>query len=93
MKGGCHTGWKLQPGVSWARQLKTVLTNNGGPRCSHHQLMGIDLTGEKACGRDVKTVSAVMVLTGSEQVFETPEMGRPAIQRLWHLANNPIGRS
>ena len=46
-----------------------------GPFASEHQLMGIDLTGEKACGRDVKTVSAVMVLTGSEQVVETPEMG------------------
>ena len=37
--------------------------------------MVIDLAGVKACGRDVKTVSAVMVLTGSEQVVETPEMG------------------
>ena len=55
--------------------------------------MGIHLAGEKAGVRNIKTVCAVMVLAGSEQVVEDPGWERPVIQRIWPLANNPIGLS
>ena len=55
--------------------------------------MGIHLAAEKAGSRNIKTVCAIMVLAGSEQVVDEPGWERPAIQRIWPLANNPIGLS
>ena len=48
--------------------------------------MGIHLAGEKTGGRDIKAISAFIVLASSDQVVEAPEMGSPC-----HPEAFPIG--
>ena len=74
---GIDEGWLPHRLETAARAELSQAAEHGvdkqrGPLCCQHQLMGIHLTGEETRSRDIETVSAVMVLTGSEQVVEAP---------------------